>query len=184
MNKVPRACKIEGCKRKYFAKEYCQMHYARERKGYELEAPARDVEPGRGCAIEDCGRRHSARGYCAMHYQRLLRGYDLDAPARNTWEKTPGEWRMQRGGYIARHVRLNGRSETQLQHRVVMEEHLGRPLVKGENVHHKNGQRDDNRIENLEIWVTSQPSGQRLEDKIAWAVEFLEQYGYELTKKP
>lgn len=57
-----------------------------------------------------------------------------------------------------------------------MEEMLGRPLRKGENVHHRDGNRTNAAPENLELWTTKQPPGQRVVDKVAFAIEMLRLY--------
>jgi hypothetical protein len=62
------------------------------------------------------------------------------------------------------------------EHILVAEQILGRYLEPGESVHHRNGVRDDNRPENLELWTRPQPSGIRVSDAIAWAREILERY--------
>lgn len=64
------------------------------------------------------------------------------------------------------------------EHIFVMSNYMKRPLYEKETVHHINGIRNDNRIENLELWSHSHPHGQRVEDKIRWCKEFLEQYGH------
>lgn len=65
-----------------------------------------------------------------------------------------------------------------------MEAMLGRPLVRKETVHHKNGKRNDNRPENLELWTKAQPAGQRVADKVAFALEMLSLYAPDQLVKP
>ena len=77
-------------------------------------------------------------------------------------------------GYIFKRCPVRNRKVA--AHRLVMEAHLGRFLLDDETVHHVNGVKDDNRLENLELWSSRHPKGQRVSDKLAWAQEIIAPY--------
>lgn len=125
-------------------------------------------------ACSDCGKAVSKfPSYLSKGQTNLF----CNQKCWNNWRrKQPGK--PNSDGYVTRNF---GGKHTK-EHRTVMEAHLGRPLYRHESVHHKNGFRDDNRIENLELWSKSQPYGQRVEDKIEWAKKFLFEQGYAVVQ--
>ena len=129
----------------------------------------RETRPCRQCGknVERPRSQFKARTYCSISCRRA------ESLALSTRQ-------LNSSGYVIVFVGRDypgaGKQGHILEHRKVMQDHLGRPLTKDENVHHKNGVKTDNRLENLELWTRSQPYGQRVEDKIAWAREFLAFY--------
>jgi hypothetical protein len=87
--------------------------------------------------------------------------------------------RTNKEGYVLltdwEHPNANKRGRV-LEHISVMSKHIGRPLMSGEEVHHKNGIRSDNRIENLELRSGHHGSGVRVSDMIEFCVDYLKRY--------
>lgn len=130
------------------------------------------------CGFAGCERMAKALDLCDAHYQQRKRGVAL-RPIAARGVKRP---KQTTEGYVLvfdpDHLnhRLDGWI---LEHVQVVSSVLGRPLMARENVHHKNGIKNDNRPENLELWVSMQPSGQRIIDLIEHAELILATYGAE-----
>jgi hypothetical protein len=124
-----------------------------------------------------------------MHYERNRKGRAIGSP--QPLRRESGEGHLNKQGYVM--LRVNGRDVA--EHRLAMERLLGRELERHETVHHLNGIRSDNRTDrqllgfrsgNLELWSSWQPSGQRVIDKVEFAIELLERYLPEVlsTQRP
>lgn len=175
----PTCCAVASCDRPSMTRGWCHGHYLRWLRTGDVRAGvALARSRSAPCSVPGCEQRRHGRGLCRTHLRRLD---VLGSTSEATPVRSPSVAGWVTHGYRGvvvpddmQHL-TDGKAQV-LEHRLVMAVLLGRPLIAGESVHHKNGDRLDNRPENLELWSSRQPAGQRVEDKLAFAYELLALY--------
>lgn len=161
-------CKFDGCELRARSLGFCDKHY--KRFDYYRKRGTQPKKWPEFCVADGCGKKSRFKGLCNAHYLRKRRLGNENAPKVVS---PKGSGHIDQGGYKI--IYVDGRRL--LEHRYVMETKIGRPVRPEETVHHLNGDRIDNRIENLQLWNRKQPAGQAVSDKVKWAKEILSLYG-------
>lgn len=163
-------CAVTGCARRPRAKGLCVMHWQQLRNG-ALEAEvslltlghvrAAESYASANCLVTGCEERPVSRWMCPLHAAQRDAGI-LDDNGKQLRELQPFGGRKHKEGpivdghgYLAVRAPESYQGKTWygrvLEHRLVMEQVLGRLLFPEEIVHHINGVKSDNRPENLEV---------------------------------
>lgn len=122
------------------------MHYSRVKRHGDPNAVHRLPKIYADTCLV-CDSPEYRRGYCQKHYSRWKKYKDPHFQKINS----PGVGSVNKDGY----KRITINNVRYLEHRYIMEQHLGRPLKPTEHIHHKNGNKLDNRKSNLEVTTNS-----------------------------
>lgn len=166
------------CGALYEAKKPAQIYCSQPCATAVAQQRRRKHPVGAVATCETCGKEYALRGGKAARFCSRQCLYDsMRGEKAAHWK---GGRHVRSDGYVTvyapDHPSAFGHGGYVKEHRLVMEQHLGRMLRSNEVVHHRNGNRADNRIENLELWVKHHAPGQRVQDLVAWAKEILAMY--------
>lgn len=159
-------CFVDNCDNPAFSKLLCRFHYQRKRNGTPLDAlkaQGVDYKPRTdSCSVYACTNKRIARGLCSLHWQRAKAGVPLDLPENfktilaKGWHSIPNEYKM-----------ISTKDGDRPEHRILVEKVLGRRLNQDEVVHHKDRNKKNNSLSNLQVMTRSEHTAlHNREDKV------------------
>lgn len=156
--KVTRSCEVPGCVRSAHHGSICSMHSERRRLTGSVGEASPRTERSRSpvCSLAACERKTYARGFCNLHWQRAKKTGD---PGQVGLKKRPDGSGSIELGYLTFRVDNKRKAE----HRMVWEAANG-PIPPRHVIHHRNGNKLDNRLENLELMTREQHRRHHHED--------------------
>lgn len=148
-------CRALNCDNAILAGGYCGKHYQRYKKYGNANEPSHWQGRPKSGKDYTCGicnkvfyRRISEIQKGSTHYcSRHCAFIGQKGKPKKIKPIEQSNWRINRKGYLE----TTRQRKRILQHRLIVENHIKRPLIKGEIIHHLNGIKTDNRLENLAL---------------------------------
>lgn len=145
-------CIIEGCEKNRYGNGYCRPHWYGN-KQYGDPLAVREYLKGGGtgkCSIEECHRLVRAKRFCTKHLDRFTK---YGSPYITKYA-TPGSGHINKRGYKI--IRCDGKAG--FEHKFIVEQKLGRSLTNNEDIHHLDGNKLNNHLNNLIVLSKSDHS--------------------------
>ena len=169
MTKRKLFCSVPNCEKPNECRGWCSTHYKRWTRHGDPQTGIPIVKEKTMCKFDECKDFSKAKGWCKYHYRQI----ELKGKTPSARKYIRGSGSINNDGYKV--ICID--KKRVLEHRFVMEQKLGRKLLPKETVHHINGNKLDNTPENLELWLSRQPGGQRVSDLLEYAHYIIETYG-------
>lgn len=149
---MPQTCRVEGCERLSVRKGYCNGHYRQMLKHGKITSKRIAIrDTTRKCIVDGCDSPYHCKGYCERHYSQIRKHGKIISADRLLG---PRVGKRKRDGYVyilkKEHPNADKRGYVKRSW-LVWEGHTGHMVTPPEVIHHKNGIRDDDRFENLEL---------------------------------
>jgi hypothetical protein len=147
-------CSLVGCNDALKSRGYCSRHLDQFYTYGRIISIERIYDPTKKCSVEGCNRNHRSNGFCSGHHNQYRRHGTIVRVNLDQW----GKGEIVKGRYMflkkPEHINADARGYVKKSN-IVWETHTGHVVTPPELIHHKNGDKKDDRFENLELFASN-----------------------------